>query len=69
MPHSIWNRETLLDITVNLVPIFILGFFVVLFFVWTPWEGEPLIYVMSHVLTIFPLLLLTLITYLAAQRI
>jgi hypothetical protein len=67
MPHSIWNRETLLDITVNIVPLVILAFFTVLFGIWTPWSGEPLIFAMMHVLTIFPLLLLALLTYVAAQ--
>ncbi|WP_440008323.1 DUF6684 family protein [Halomicrococcus sp. SG-WS-1] len=67
MPHSIWNRETLLDITVNLVPLFILLFFTVMYAVWTPWTGEPLIYAMMHVLTVLPLLLLALLTYIAAQ--
>ncbi|GAA0235443.1 DUF6684 family protein [Haladaptatus pallidirubidus] len=63
----IFDRETLLDISVNLVPMFILLFFIVLFAVWTPWEGQPLIFAMSHLLTIIPFVLLGLLTWIAAH--
>lgn len=66
MRHSILDRETLLDITVNVVPILILAFFFVLFVTWTPWTGEPLITLISHFLTLFPLVLLAIVTYVAA---
>ncbi|WP_227356843.1 DUF6684 family protein [Haladaptatus salinisoli] len=69
MDDSTFDRETLLDITVNVVPMLILLFFVVLFTVWTPWEGQPLIYAISHFLTIFPLLVLALLTWVAAHYI
>jgi hypothetical protein len=69
MVGSTFDRETLLDITVNVIPLFILAFFIVLFVVRKPWSGEPLIYAMSHVLTIVPFVLLALLTYIAAREI
>ncbi|WP_049972367.1 DUF6684 family protein [Haladaptatus cibarius] len=63
----VFDRETLLDISVNIVPMVILLFFIVLFALWTPWSGEPLIFVMSHLLTIIPFVLLGLLTWIAAH--
>ncbi|SIR83992.1 hypothetical protein SAMN05421858_4086 [Haladaptatus litoreus] len=63
----VFDRETLLDISVNIVPMVILLFFIVLFVVWTPWSGEPLISAMSHLLTIIPFVLLGLLTWIAAH--
>ncbi|MFC5970939.1 DUF6684 family protein [Halomarina salina] len=61
------DRETLLDITVNLIPMGILVFFVVLFLVFTPFPPNLFIAGVSHFLTIFPLVLLALLTYVAAK--
>lgn len=62
-----FTRETLLDITVNVVPMGILLFFVVLYTVIQPWEFDPAMFVLMHFLTVFPLALLVLLTYVAAK--
>ena len=67
MPHSVWNRETILDITVNLVPIFILAFFIVLFLVFSPWAPSTFYQAISIGLMIVPLVVLGLLTYVAAH--
>lgn len=61
--------ETLLDVTVNLIPMGILLFFVVLYTVFRPWEWNLGIFVLMHFLTVFPFLLLALLTYVSARAI
>lgn len=61
--------ETLLDVTVNLIPMGILLFFVVLYTVFRPWEWNPTIFVLMHFLTVFPFVLLALLTYVSARAI
>lgn len=57
------DRETVLDLMVNVIPIGILLFLDALFWLNTPW-GWDLWYVFwGHFLTLFPLLLLTVLTY------
>jgi hypothetical protein len=63
------NFETLLDVTVNLIPMGILLFFVGLYTVIRPWEWDPGIFVMMHFLTIFPFILLGILTYFSARAI
>lgn len=61
------DRETLLDVVVNLVPVGILVFFVGLFLVYAPWGYSPYYTTVSHFLTIFPLIVLLFITYVSAR--
>jgi hypothetical protein len=61
--------DTLLDVTVNLIPMGILLFFVGLYSVFRPWEWDPAIFVLMHFLTVFPFLLLALLTYVSARAI
>lgn len=61
------DRETLLDITVNVIPIGILLFFVVLFTLVQPWGYDPFYILLGHGLTIFPILVLLLVTYVSAK--
>lgn len=63
------DRDTLLDITVNLVPVVILLFFIVFYTVVRPWEWDPLMFVVMHFLTAFPLVLVLLLTYVSARAI
>ena len=63
------NLETLLDVTVNLIPMGILLFFVGLYTVFRPWEWDPGIFVLMHFLTVFPFVLLALLTYVSARAI
>ena len=57
------TRETWLDLTVNLVPLGILAILDALFWVVNPWGWDPFIVGVAHFLTLFPLLLLALLTY------
>lgn len=61
------DRETLLDVTVNLIPMGILAFFVLLFLVYAPFPPDMFIYVVSHALTIIPFVFLGLLTYVSAK--
>lgn len=61
------DRETLLDITVNLIPLGILAFFVVLFLVYSPFPPSLFMLGMGELLTIIPFVLLALLTYVAAK--
>lgn len=69
MPHSVFNRETLLDITVNIIPLVILFFFIVLFVFQQPWPPNIFIEIVSLGLTVIPFVLLALLTYIAAHYI
>ncbi|MFD1512737.1 DUF6684 family protein [Halomarina rubra] len=61
------DRETLLDITVNLIPMGILLFFIGLSLVYSPFPPSLFMSGMSHLLTVVPLVLLALLTYVAAK--
>ncbi|MFC6961038.1 DUF6684 family protein [Halocatena marina] len=63
------NRETLLDVTVNIIPLFIILFYLVLFIVYDPYRWEPLIIGVSLILLIIPFVLLALVTYIAGRTI
>ena len=59
--------NTWLDLLVNMIPMGILLFMDVLFFVYNPW-GWDLFYVfMMHFLTLFPFVLLGLLTYVSGR--
>lgn len=69
MAQPVFDRETLLDALVNIVPLGILLFFTALFLLVQPWTDElSLVLVMQHVLIAVPFVGLTLITYLAAKH-
>lgn len=59
------SRGTLLDLTVNVVPLVILAFFSLLFLAINPWGWDPFVVSLTHFLTVFPLVLLALLSYLA----
>ena len=63
------NREMLLDVSINAIPAVILAYFVFLTLVRSPWEGPLLVEVLTHTLTVFPLVLLVFATYYAARAI
>lgn len=65
--ESYIDRDTILDITVNVIPIAILAFFVVYFLAFSPWGYDPEIVVIQHFLTLFPLLMLAILTYVSAR--
>lgn len=61
------DRETFLDLVVNIIPMGILLFFVGVFLVYMPWEENLFLTIVSHFLTIFPLVMLALLTYISAK--
>lgn len=67
--REIFDRETLLDLTVNVVPLVIIGFFVVAFAVFQPFGVDPLASGIQFLLLLVPLVLLALLTYLAGYAI
>lgn len=69
MSTPIFERETWLDISVNIIPLFIMGFFIVLFAVSSPWPIEGLISAVAFGLLVVPLVLLAYLTYIAADLI
>lgn len=69
MATPIFERETWLDITVNLIPLCIIAFFIALFTVATPWAIEGLTSAVAYGLLVVPFVLLAYLTYVAADRI
>ena len=70
MTDTIWSKDTLLDITVNIVPLLILGFFLLFFILVAPW-GVSLTFVsvMQILLIVVPFIALVILTYEAAIHI
>ncbi|WP_458187328.1 DUF6684 family protein [Haladaptatus sp. NG-WS-4] len=69
MAERVFDRETLLDLTVNIIPLGIMAFFLVLSLVLSPWTGSFLIDVIGWGLIVVPFVLLALLTYVAAIKI
>jgi hypothetical protein len=69
MATPLFERETWLDISVNIIPLLIIGFFIALFTVAKPWEIEGLTSVIGYGLLIVPFVLLAYLTYIAASLI
>lgn len=70
MNFDIFDKDTMLDLTVNFVPLGILAFFIVGYVVVQPWSGGNLLEaVVAHLLMIFTFLALAVLTYVAAVKI
>ncbi|UPV75844.1 cox cluster protein [Halorussus limi] len=69
MPHPVFNRETLLDISVNIIPLFILLFFTVFLLFFSPWPDNLFLQTIALGLHVIPFVLLALLTYFAAYYI
>lgn len=67
MATPIFDRETWLDITVNIIPLGIIGFFLALFLIVSPWQIAGLTSFVSFGLLVVPFVGLALLTYFAAQ--
>lgn len=65
----VFTREHLLNVSVNLVPMAIVLFFVVAFLVVAPWGYGPLATGLLVVLHAVPFVLLGILTYVAARLI
>lgn len=64
-----FDRETLLDLVVNVIPLVIILFFVVAFAVVRPFGGDRLGEILMYVLLIAPFLALAVLTYLSGKAI
>jgi hypothetical protein len=63
----IFDRETMLDLTVNIIPLGIILFFVVLFLVFRPFGTDLVAMVISMGLLIIPFAALAVLTYFAGK--
>jgi len=61
------SRDTAVDASINAAPVLTLASFAILSEAASPWEFEPLPVVLTHTLTVFPLILLLLVTYIVAR--
>ena len=69
MATRIFDRDTLLDLVVNAVPLFIMIFFLVGFLVVSPWEFHLLTTGLHIGLIVAPIVFLTILTYISAKAI
>lgn len=69
MTPSIWDRDTILDITVNVIPLGILAFFTVAFLVVDQFGWDSLYTPLQLALVVLPFLALVVLTYFSARAI
>lgn len=61
--------DTWLDLVVNMVPLGILLFLDGMFIVYNPWGWDPLFVFFMHFLTLFPFVLLAILTYVSGRAV
>ncbi|WP_459192438.1 DUF6684 family protein [Halosimplex sp. J119] len=69
MSEKVFDRETLLDLTVNFIPLAILLFFIGAFVLFTPWGVDPLISGLQFTIVGGTAILLVILTYYAGKAI
>lgn len=69
MANKIFDRDTLLDLTVNMVPLFIMAFFIIAFAVIAPFGIDPLASSLQFGLLAVPFVLLAILTYFAGRAV
>jgi hypothetical protein len=69
MARKVFDRETLLDLTVNFIPLFILLFFIVGYVVYNPFQFGSTERILQYVLLGAPFVLLAILTYLSGKAI
>ena len=69
MADSVFDRETLLDISVNIIPMFIILFFIGMILFFSPFEPNLFLDVIAFMLHAIPIVGLALLTYVAAHYI
>lgn len=62
-----FDRETTLDLLVNVIPLLIILFFMILFTVLQQWPFDAFLFTVSQGLLLVPLVLLALLTYVAGR--
>lgn len=63
------DRDVLVDVSVNAVPLVILAYFVVLTLVWTPWPSTLADVVVTQTMHLVPIVVLGAATYYAARAV
>ena len=63
------TRDVLVDVSINAVPVVILAYFVVVTLLWFPWDVRPLAYVLTHALTLVPVVVLPFATYYVSRAV
>jgi uncharacterized membrane protein len=63
------DKETMLDLTVNIIPLGIIVFFFVVFILYDPWGWEPLFTVLALGLLVVHFTALAVLTWLAGRTI
>ena len=69
MTGPLFDKETLLDLTVNIIPLFIILFFVVAFAVFAPFGIDPLASGLQYALLVAPFVFLAILTYISGRAI
>ncbi|WP_251344045.1 DUF6684 family protein [Haloplanus halophilus] len=69
MATKVFDRETLLDLTVNFIPLFIILFFIVGYAVFNPFDIGTTGRILQYVLLVAPFVLLAILTYLSGKAI
>jgi hypothetical protein len=69
MATRIFDRETLLDLVVNAVPLFIMGFFIVAFVLFSPFGFDPLASLLQFGIVIASFVALLILSYFSAKAI
>ncbi|WP_253736254.1 DUF6684 family protein [Halohasta salina] len=69
MEAKIFDRETILDLVVNFIPLGIILFFIGAFAVFAPWGFEPMASGLMFAIMVVMFLALAVLTYLSAKAI
>jgi hypothetical protein len=69
MATKVFDRETLLDLTVNFIPLFIILFFIVGYAVYDPFGIDSVSRILQYALLVTPFVLLAILTYLSGKAI
>ncbi|MFB6196325.1 MAG: DUF6684 family protein [Haloplanus sp.] len=69
MSTKVFDRDTLLDLTVNFIPLFIILFFIVGYAVYDPFGVDTVPRILQYVLLVAPFVLLAILTYLSGKAI
>lgn len=69
MESSVFDRETMLDLAVNIIPLGIIVFFVVLFAVLPVFKFDPVVTTIQMSLLIIPFIGLAVLTYYSGKAI
>lgn len=69
MANEVFDKETLLDLTVNFIPLGIIAFFILAFAVFTPWGFDPMASTLMFGIMGSMLVGLAALTYLSGKAI